>query len=288
MGKVTAVVVAAFALPGAAAAASEATAAVDACAVRDHARAAHVPGRYGMAPLVIGDSTMLLAAPLLGRMGLEVDARGCRQFGQGLAIVARRRRAGALPRVVVLALGANGPIAPRQLAAARRLVGPERTLVLVTPRRSADRTRTMRQAARQHPNTVLLADWVRHSAGRHGWFADDGLHVGPAGAQAYAAFIRRAVAPLSFPPVAALRLPRRARGTRTCGTVRRAHTALRVYVLRGGEHLTCARARQLARAPRLRSAPGWTTYDWRATRHGPWAWVHVRADRRVIVATVPR
>lgn len=262
--------------------------AVDACAVREHARAAAVPGRYGMAPLVIGDSTMLLAAPILGRLGLEVDARGCRQFGQGLRIVARRQRAGALPRVVVLALGANGPIAARQLAAARRLVGRDHTLVLVTPRRSPDRVTAMRRAARRHPDRVLVADWVRFSARHRAWFADDGLHVGPAGARAYAAFLRGAVAPLAFPPVAPLRLPRRVREAQACGTVRRDGARLRVYVVRGADRVRCERARQLARAPRLRRVPGWTTFDWRATHHGPWAWVHVRADRRAIVATVPR
>src|SRR5215210_5919173 len=39
------------------------------------------------APLAIGDSVMLLALPALARVGYNVDARGCRQFEEGIHLL---------------------------------------------------------------------------------------------------------------------------------------------------------------------------------------------------------
>src|SRR5262249_43999132 len=55
-------------------------------------------------PLAIGDSSMLLALPALARVGYRVNARGCRQFSEGLRVMRQARRHHRLPRLVVLAL----------------------------------------------------------------------------------------------------------------------------------------------------------------------------------------
>lgn len=273
----------------AALAAPRSAAAIGACEVERHAQAERVPSHRaaGGAPLVIGDSTSLLAAPTLGHLGLEADAHGCRQFFQGVELLAQRRRAGRLPRVVVLALGANGPIREQDLRTALRLLGPQRVLVLVTARHSPQSVAAMKRAARAHPTRIVLADWVRFSSGHEAWFAGDGLHVGDEGAAAYAHFIRDAVAPLAFPPVRELRLPRSTRQAKSCGLARRhGGLHLRVSVVRGGGRVLCERARELARMPPLRPAAGWRTYDWRGAHAGPWDWVTVRADGEVAVAAV--
>src|SRR6187200_2509006 len=57
-------------------------------------------------PLAIGDSSMLLALPALSRVGYKVNARGCRQFTEGLAVLRDVRRHHRLPHLAVLALGA--------------------------------------------------------------------------------------------------------------------------------------------------------------------------------------
>ena len=103
----------------------------------------HKP-RTERAPLILGDSTMILAAPLLGRRGLEADAQGCRQFAAGVAMLAQRKRAGRLPRVAILALGANGAIGRGSMARAVRVMGRDRILGLVTPRQAASSDATMR------------------------------------------------------------------------------------------------------------------------------------------------
>jgi hypothetical protein len=273
---------------GTAAASAPPAAGVGACDAIKRSRAVKDKRRHGRAPLVIGDSTLLLATPALGRLGLEADARGCRQFTSGVAMLEARRHAHALPRVAILALGANGPIGEGAIDRALRIMGRHRVLGLVTPRRSGESAAQMQRAARRHPDRVLLIDWVAFSR-RHGdWFAGDGLHVGVAGAEAFARFVRRAVMPLVAPPVASLRMPRSAGGRKGCGTVSRFGRVLRVFVTRGDPRITCARARDLARRPPLRRIAGWARYDWSRTGDGPWTDVYVREDGRVVVGAIAR
>lgn len=91
---------------------------------------------------------------------------------------------------MALALGTNGAVSRGELATAMRLLGPRRTLALVTPRelggRSGADAAAMRRAARRRPGRVRLIDWARRSAGRASWFAGDGIHLAPAGASAMA------------------------------------------------------------------------------------------------------
>jgi hypothetical protein len=258
-------------------------AAAQACDATRVARAHRDPGRTIRAPLIVGDSTMILAVPHLARLGIEGDARGCRQFGAGIALLASRRRAGTLPAVVVLALGSNGAVADAAVAQALRVVGAGRVLGLVTPRRmGAGSAAALHRAAARHPDRVLLIDWARFSRGHGGWFAGDGLHVGDAGARAFAALVRRRLAPF-FPP-RALRLPARG-GGRSCGAVVRGGRRLDVVVLRGGTRILCARARRLARAHGLAGIAGWRYYDWARSGRRPWSAVYVRSDGRFVVAT---
>lgn len=245
----------------------------------------HSP-RDARPPLVIGDSTMIFATPLLGRLGMEADARGCRQFGAGVAMLRARRHDRSLPRVAILALGANGPIARHAITEAVRIMGRRRVLGLVTPRRSPAAVAEMRRAARRHPERILLIDWVRHSRTHEEWLAGDGLHVTFAGAAAFARLVRRAVVPLVAPPVRSLRMPQIVDGRKGCGRVARFGRSLTVYVTRGDARITCARARAIVRRPPLRRIEGWRFYDWSRTGDGPWSDVYVRRDRKVVVAAV--
>jgi lysophospholipase L1-like esterase len=168
-----------------------------ACGGVKHA-AATKRGGGGRAPLVIGDSVLLGAVSQVAAAGFEVNTRGCRQMSEGLQIIAARKRAKTLPHLVVVALGANGSISTSQIREAMRLVGPDRVLGLVTPRElgggeSSD-ARNVRAAGRRFPGRVIVLDWVRYSAGRGGWFAGDGLHLGPSGARGLARLLRGALA----------------------------------------------------------------------------------------------
>jgi hypothetical protein len=260
-----------------------------ACGEGRRAAAAHsTPAPAGRAPLEIGDSTSIFAAPVLGRLGIEADAHGCRSFGQGLGIIAARRHTGTLPGVVAMALVANAGVSPEQISAALRILGRSRILALVTSPKSGAGNARMRAAAAAHPDRVLLVDWASHSAGHGSWFGGDGLHVGQPGAEAFARLIRRRIAPYAFPPVKRLRLPRHTSAATACGTAARAGRRSAVYVVRGHRILSCARARQLARSPLLHPPAGWRTYDWRRTGNGRWLRVMRRIDGKAVMATAPR
>ncbi len=144
----------------------------------------------GPPPLAVGDSVMLGAAPQLAAAGFDVDVRGCRQMGEGLSVLRGYVRAGRLPAVVVVALGANWTISTGEIKAALRILGRERTLTLVTPREAGNRAGsdalTIRAAGERWPARVQVLDWVAYSVGHPEWFAGDGLHLGPGGAEALA------------------------------------------------------------------------------------------------------
>jgi hypothetical protein len=258
-----------------------------ACDAGARSQARHLRPAHGRPPLIIGDSTMIFAAPLLAGRGFEADAHGCRQFAAGVAMLRARRHAHTLPRVAILALGANGAIPGGGIRQALGIMGRNRVLGLVTPKNLGSSQARMRAAARRHPDRVLLIDWARFSAGHGAWFGGDGLHVNQTGALAFARLVRRAVVPLVAPPVRALRMPRTLAGRRGCGTVRRPGRTLRVFVTRGARLVTCPRARAVARRPPLVHVARWRAYDWRATGRGPWRTVWARHDRRVVIGLAP-
>ena len=150
----------------------------------------------GPEPFVVGDSVMLLAVRPLGRAGFNVNAQGCRWWKHGHAILRRKKREGRLPRLVVMALGANWELTRREIGRTRRMLGKRRVLAIVTPRESGGRVgpdaQRVRAAARAHKNVVLL-DWVRYSRGHRSWFGGDGLHLTRTGVRHYVRCIRQAL-----------------------------------------------------------------------------------------------
>lgn len=163
----------------------------------------------GLAPLAIGDSTMLLALDQLAARGFDVNAHGCRQFPEGLALLAQRRHRHRLPHMVLIALGADASITAGQVRQALRLLGRGRVLVLVVPRElgggtSSDAT-VVRDAGRRYPDRVYVLDWVRYSAGHEGWFQPDHLHLTTGGAGVFTRYLSRSLF-LAAPRVEAIEL----------------------------------------------------------------------------------
>jgi hypothetical protein len=139
----------------------------------------HPPGE--LPPLAIGDSTLLLSQPGLAARGFDVNAHGCRQMPEALALLSQLKAAHRLPHMVVIFLGANGSITADEIGSALGTLCCDRLLVLVTPRQlggSSGPNATLEHAeARRHPGRILLLDWVAYSAGHPGWFQPDGLHL---------------------------------------------------------------------------------------------------------------
>jgi hypothetical protein len=269
-----AVVLAGLALPGGA----------FGCGYERHARPSGALAPGHRAALVVGDSTGIFAAPLLARRGIEADAQECRQFETGVELLRGRRAAGTLGHLVVLALGANGPVSAAQIDAALRAAGRERVLGLVTPRNLAASANAMRAAASRRPGRILLIDWQRFSAGHDGWFASDGLHVNQKGAAAFARLIARRAAGVIAPPVGALRRFAERSGA-DCGTAVRDGVTLVVRVLRrDGLALSCRDARHVVAQPPLAGVARWRWYDWRPAAVGPWSDLYTRSGRRLVIA----
>ena len=164
-------------------------------------------------PLAIGDSTMLFALPGLAHEGFAVNAHGCRQFPEALALLDRLRRGRALPHLVAIALGADGAVTAADIGRALAILGPGHLLVMVTPRElgggSGADAAAVRGAGRAHPGRVVVLDWVGYAAGHGDWFQPDGLHLTLSGAAAFAHFLAQ-VLPLARPAPPAPACPTRA------------------------------------------------------------------------------
>jgi hypothetical protein len=160
-------------------------------------KVAHHVNPGGRPPLAIGDSSMLLAVPNLARAGFRANARGCRQFTEGIRVIKAAKRQHKLPHLVAIALGADAFIQRSQIERTLHIMGRSRVLTLVTPRElgggSGNDAAVCRRAGRQHPHRVQVLDWVRFSEGRGDWFQPDGLHLTFPGAHAFTKLLRKAL-----------------------------------------------------------------------------------------------
>ena len=151
----------------------------------------------GRAPLAIGDSVMLLAVRSLGRIGYQVNARGCRAWDEGLSVMKKYKRKGRLPHLISIGLGADWVITKPDIRRALRIAGKRRVLALVTPRETGGGQSfdagNVRWAYRRFSKRVMLLDWVRYARGRGNWFQPDGLHLTFAGAAAYTKLMGKAL-----------------------------------------------------------------------------------------------
>jgi hypothetical protein len=162
---------------------------------RPHAAAVPVPaGTYAL-----GDSVMLGSRTLLRRRGIVVDAVVSRQFSTAAATLASVRRAGRLPRNVVVHLGTNGNVALADCRALVDSLGGGRRVFLVTahaPRSWVPLVnRHLRACAKAYAgHRVIVVDWDRAATGHPSWFAADGIHPSSVGRPHYVAVIAAALA----------------------------------------------------------------------------------------------
>ena len=226
-------------------------------------------------PLVLGDSSELLAVEPLVRHGLEADARGCRPLSDAVSIMAARDAAGSLPRVVVLGVGANGGIQRSLLSRALRIIGKDGRLGLVTPATTPSAAAAMRAFHAAHQRRTILADWA--ASGLWQRYGGDGIHIGYEGEAVLARYIARHAAPY-VPPRGEIDL---SRVVAECG-LRGRHE---VVILRGRERATCRLALRLAGEARPERLRFYRWYDWTFLGDPPWRDVFVRRDGRVVVAT---
>jgi hypothetical protein len=156
----------------------------------------------GPPPIAIGDSTMLLPIPDLTRVGFDVNAKGCRGFKQSIWIARDLRNRGELPKLILINAYGNGGVNDDLIKFALKVIGPKRTLVLVTAYNAdtgeapAPDTDVLVRAAKEHPDQIKLLDWVKYSLPHHkvepapgAWFLPDLFHPNFTGAPVYANFL---------------------------------------------------------------------------------------------------
>lgn len=157
----------------------------------------------GPAPLAIGDSVMLLALPDLARKGYKANARGCRAMPEGIEVIKKADKRGPLPRLITLALGADGSITMAEIRKVLKVTGRKTKIGLVVPLETGGRTgrdaEVVRKAAQRFDKRIRLLDWPNFSNGHPGWFQPDGLHLTFPGAAAYARLMSKALKNLPPP-----------------------------------------------------------------------------------------
>ena len=156
----------------------------------------------GPPPIAIGDSTMLLPLPDQTPVGFDVNAKGCRGFKQSIWVARDLRNQDKLPKLILINAYGNGGVDDELIKFALKVIGPKRTLVLVTAYDAdtgappAPDTDVLVKAAKDHPDQIKLLDWVKYSLPHHkvepapgAWFLPDLFHPNFTGAPAYANFL---------------------------------------------------------------------------------------------------
>jgi hypothetical protein len=141
--------------------------------------------------VAVGDSVMLGAAlELEKRFGsMDIDARVGRQPAAAIDVLRSYQAADQLGPVVIVYVGNNGPFTANQIDEVMQLLTDVRHVVFVNvkvPRPwEGPNNATLAQKVQQYPNAVLV-DWYAGSHDRPELFYDDGVHLRPEGAKAYA------------------------------------------------------------------------------------------------------
>jgi peptidoglycan/LPS O-acetylase OafA/YrhL len=176
--------------------------------------AGRLPAVSGGQVTAIGDSVMVASAAALTATlpGIYINAQVGRAMVAGLSVIQTLAADGELRHYVVVGLGTNGPVSAAQIRQLRRLIGPNRDLILIStfgPMPWESSVNRVLDAAARHTAHVSLADWHAAIAGHTGLLWPDGIHPRPSGARVYArvvlaaiqAQLPHAVAPLCDQPV---------------------------------------------------------------------------------------
>ena len=153
----------------------------------------------------IGDSVMLgaanqLAATVNAMFGNQpvtgVNAAESRQFSAGVDLIQQLKDAGQLGQDVVVQLGTNGTVDPGDFDRMMTLLSDRKKVVIVNakvPRLWEQQVNdTLAAGVKKYKNAVLL-DWHGYGSQHPEFFYDDGIHLRPEGATAYAQYVAQAL-----------------------------------------------------------------------------------------------
>ena len=147
----------------------------------------------------VGDSVMLGALPALQQImpGCVVDAKESRQVAEVIGILQNLDAQGRLGKVVVIALGTNGPFAQSFGQSVIDYLGPDRQIYWVTTYGSTlrwqEESNSVIRAIAEANDNVELIDWAGVGPSHPDWFYSDGIHLQQAGQQGYADLVARTI-----------------------------------------------------------------------------------------------
>jgi peptidoglycan/LPS O-acetylase OafA/YrhL/lysophospholipase L1-like esterase len=148
----------------------------------------------------VGDSVMLGAiAAFQQRFGpdIAVDAAVNRQFGNAIDLLRALKASGRLSETVVVHMGTNGVITQGHMDAIMEILKDRKRVVFVNlkvPRNWEQIDNDILAAnVTKYPNATLI-DWHNLGGSHPEYFYEDGIHLRPEGARAYAELIAQATA----------------------------------------------------------------------------------------------
>jgi peptidoglycan/LPS O-acetylase OafA/YrhL len=143
---------------------------------------------------VIGDSVMIEVTPHLEETfeKVEVDAKIGRQFREAEEIVQQKKSSGKLGEIVIIELGANGPLPEKKLAKLIEGIGTNHDIYFITTRVpkpwQKEVNDTIKSVAKDF-NHVKVVDWFSKSESHPEYIGNDGVHLTLTGAKAYADYL---------------------------------------------------------------------------------------------------
>ena len=148
--------------------------------------------------LMIGDSVSLRTVDTFNNTFTHghIDAAKNRQFAAGKGIFSDYAQQNLAGRIVVFALGTNGPVTDDAIDSLMEVVGPDRICVFITtrsPRQWVQSTNDALKRAAERYENVRVIDWYTYSEGRNDLFDGDGTHLSSTGAQEYIALVNNEV-----------------------------------------------------------------------------------------------
>ena len=145
--------------------------------------------------VLIGDSVSLRTVPYFEKTfpnGI-IDSAVNRALYEGTVTYEHYNDLNYVGKIVVFALGTNGPAVDEQLDALLDVVGPDKTVFFINTRSPqpwvATTNDALARAAERYPN-VHIIDWFSYSKDHDDWFDGDGTHLSDEGAQIYVNMIR--------------------------------------------------------------------------------------------------
>jgi peptidoglycan/LPS O-acetylase OafA/YrhL len=143
---------------------------------------------------VIGDSVMIDVTPHLEEAftKVDVDAKIGRQFREAEEIVQQKKSTGSLGEIVIIELGANGPLSDNKMCSLIEQIGTDRDVYMITTRVpkpwQQEVNKTIKSVAGNYKN-VKVVDWFSFSESHSEYTGSDGVHLTLSGAEAYAKYL---------------------------------------------------------------------------------------------------